>query len=120
MVGLPGDWSPMSRYVRTAILKASLEQVPAEESPHPEAEVMHLLHAVSMVRGSVITAESRYDITRYNACFSAETGTCIFHTYDHLQPYAVAFADHDLDGEELQVYALPSTNTPLKPSVKAG
>ena len=33
MVGLPGDWSPMSRYVRTAILKASLEQVPAK-SPH--------------------------------------------------------------------------------------
>lgn len=118
MVGLPGDYSPMSRYVRTAILKASLEQVGAEESPHPEAEVMHLLHAVSMVRGSVITAAQNYDITRYCVCFSTETGTCTFHTYDNVQPYAVSFSDHDLDGEELQVYALPSTSTPRQPSLK--
>ncbi|MDO5721128.1 MAG: linear amide C-N hydrolase [Actinomycetaceae bacterium] len=107
LVGLPGDFSPMSRYVRTAILKAAAQQVPAQHSPEPVFEVLHLLHAVAMVRGSVVTAAGNYDITRYFACFGQEDLTCTFHTYDNFQPYAVRLRDHDLDSSDLVVYPLP-------------
>ena len=35
----------------------------------------HILDGVTMVRGTVITGEGKYDLTTYSCCVNAQTGT---------------------------------------------
>ena len=89
-IGLPGDSSPASRYVKAAFHKLNTPD-PGEDSGRV-AQFFHLLDAVAMVRGSVITPEGKYDITTYACCFSAETGTYYYKTYDNNRLTAVRLA----------------------------
>ncbi len=59
-----------------------------------------------MVRGSVITPEGKYDITTYACCFSAETGTYYYKTYDNNRLTAAAAAPRLAEGGELRSYPL--------------
>ena len=101
-IGLPGDASPASRYVRAAYYKLN--------SPLPEDEAaqvtqfFHLLDAVSMVRGGVATPEGRYDITTYSCCCCA--GVYYYKTYGNNRITAVRLAGTDLDGESLSLFPL--------------
>lgn len=52
-IGLPGDWSPASRYLRAAFCKRNSVCEPDEESS--VSQFFHLLDMVTMPRGSVRT-----------------------------------------------------------------
>lgn len=103
-IGLPGDSSPASRYVKAAFHKLNTPD-PGEDSGRV-AQFFHLLDAVAMVRGSVITPEGKYDITTYACCFSAETGTYYYKTYDNNRLTAVRLRPGSLEGGELRSYPL--------------
>lgn len=83
LVGLPGDFSPPARYIRTALLKHRMEQT--GETVNPVADVLHILNNVAMLRGSVLTAENRYDITRYSIVYDHTEQKVYIQTYDNIQ-----------------------------------
>lgn len=103
-VGLPGDFSPASRFVRAAFLKWN------SRSPEDEAsnvsQFFHILDGAAMVRGSVITAEGREDITTYSCCVNAGKGIYYYKTYDNNQIQAVRMNEENMEKESLTVFEL--------------
>lgn len=98
-LGLPGDWSPASRYVRAAFLKWNSACEPDETSS--VGQVFHILDAVAMPRGAVRTPEGKWDITDYSCCINGRTGTYYYKTYDNSQITAVSMDEEKREGREL-------------------
>lgn len=104
-IGLPGDASPASRFVRAAFLKSN--SISAREEKANVSQFFHILDAVSMVRGSVLTEEGRPDITTYSCCVNVRTGVYYFKTYDDHRIKAIDMRREDLEGTGLIAYELP-------------
>ena len=103
-IGLPGDASPTSRYVKAAFHKLNSQEGATEEER--VSQFFHLLDSVSMVRGSVVTAEGRCDITTYSCCASAETGIYYYKTYENSRISAVRLFGENPDTQELKIFPL--------------
>lgn len=103
-VGLPGDWSPASRYIRAAFCKAS--SVCAPDEAHSVSQFFHLLDTVAMPAGAVVTPEGKWDITRYACCVNTDTGTYYYKTYDNCALTAVALTQARRTGDKLLEFPL--------------
>lgn len=103
-IGLPGDWSSCSRFIRAAFVKLS--------SPHMETETesvhqfFHILTSVAMPMGAVRTAEGQFDITRYTSCCNVDKGIYYYTTYEGRQITGIDMRKADLDGRRLICYPL--------------
>ncbi len=103
-IGLPGDASPASRFVRAAFLKA--HSVCESEENALVAQFFHILEQVGMVRGSVLTEQGKCDITRYSCCISAKSGIYSYKTYDCPIPRGVRLSQERAKGEKLLFFPL--------------
>lgn len=103
-IGLPGDCSPISRFVRAAFLK--LNSVSGTDEESSTARFFHLLDAVAMPDGIVATESGRYEFTVYSSCISADKGIFYYKTYENNQLTAVDMRRENLDGAELTEYPL--------------
>lgn len=105
--GLPGDYSPASRFVKAAFL---LQQsvAPADETANV-SQLFHLLDSVAMPRGSVITQEKKWEITTYSACMNASQGIYYYKTYSNNALTAVDMRRENLDASELREFPLATT-----------
>ena len=105
-LGLPGDASPASRFVKTVFLKYN-SVTEKEEGNAAEAELaeitefFHILEQVGMIRGMVRTSEGRCDITLYSSCICPETGKYYFRTYGDSRIQAVDLWEENPDGSAL-------------------
>ena len=77
--GLPGDYTPPSRFVRTVFNKFSIEEPVDEETTVLSA--IHVLNGVSIPKGSVKTALDTIDYTQYTSYMSLNTQNYYFKTY---------------------------------------
>lgn len=98
-LGLPGDASSASRFVRAAFLKWN-SRAPEDEKSSV-AQFFHILDGVAMVRGTVITEAGTYDITTYSCCVNTETGVYYYKTYDDSTVRSADMRAQDLDGDRL-------------------
>ena len=103
-IGLPGDFSPQSRYVKACFLKANA--VWGDTPMSAVAQFFHILDGVAMVRGSVRTPEDKCDITTYSCCIDAEHGIYYFKTYDNNRIRAVHLHAEDLETAGLFTFPL--------------
>lgn len=103
-IGLPGDWSPASRYIRTAFCKRNSVCENSEESS--VSQFFHLLDTVAMPRGAVRTPEGNCDITRYSCCINTATGTYYYKTYDNCAITAVDLTEERRAGDKLLEFPL--------------
>lgn len=103
-IGLPGDVSPASRFVRAVFLKEN--SVCQKDPLSTVSQVFHILDGVSMVRGIVITPEEKYDITTYSCCVNAQKGIYYYKTYENNQICAIQLFCEDLKSEKLICYEL--------------
>ncbi len=102
-VGLPGDLSSPSRFVRIAFHKEN--SVCEGDESSSVSQFFHLLTSVEMVRGSCVTASGKYDITVYSACVNTDKGLYYYTTYDDRRIRCVDMRSVDLEGE--RVYRFP-------------
>lgn len=98
-IGLPGDASSTSRFVRAVFLKCN--SVAPEEEKASVSQFFHILDSVAMVRGAVVTEQGTYDITTYSSCINTRTGVYYYKTYDDRRVHAVDMYETDLDGNAL-------------------
>ena len=102
LFGLPGDFSPPSRFVRASYLKSRvIEKYEVMESVR---EFFHILSNVSMINGSVITAEGLDDITYYKSCMIQEKGIYYYSTYNNSQINAIDMFKEDLDRPDMKIF----------------
>lgn len=101
-IGLPGDVSPASRFVRACFLKWN--SVCGEDAEAEISQFFHILDGVSMVRGSVQTEEGKYETTIYTCCIRPREGIYYYKTYDDSQICGVDLFQEDINGRTLSVY----------------
>lgn len=106
-LGLPGDVSPMSRFVRATFHK--MNSVSEDNEKANLSQFFHILDSVAMVRGSALTKEGKNDITSYACCMNADKGMYYYKTYDNNQLTAVDMHKEDLDSDKLVTFELVRT-----------
>ncbi len=75
-IGLPGDFSPASRFIRAAfLLKNSVTENDAA------TQLFHILDSAAIPRGAVITPDKKYHFTTYSCCYDADERAYSFKTY---------------------------------------
>lgn len=103
-IGLPGDNSSSSRFIRAAFNKwNSLTDVDEESSI---TQFFHILDSVSMIKGSVITKEGNYDMTTYSCCINITKGIYYYKTYNNNQITAIKLKEQNMNSNQLSIYEL--------------
>ena len=98
-LGLPGDLSSMSRFVRVAFTKMNGQSKDNERDS--VNQFFHILGSVDQQRGCCEVTEGKYEITLYTSCCNATKGIYYYTTYDNHQISAVDMHKTDLNGQEL-------------------
>lgn len=98
-VGLPGDWSPPSRFVRAAYLSASSR---TEAGKSRVSQLFHVLSAVSVTRGSVISSDGKESFTEYSCVISQSDMTYYLRHYDNSRISAVRMTEEKLSGNGIK------------------
>ena len=95
-MGLPGDLSSQSRFVRAAYTK--MNAVSGQGEMESVGQFFHILGSVQQQRGCSEADDGRYEITIYTSCCNASKGTYYYTTYDNHQITAVELQREELDG----------------------
>lgn len=101
-MGLPGDLSSQSRFVRVAFTK--LHSLSPDDELHSVSQFFHILGSVDQQRGLCRLKEKEYEITLYTCCCNVSKGIYYYTTYDNHQITAVDMHKENLDGDSLIVY----------------
>ena len=103
-MGLPGDFSPMSRFVRAAFLKSHAAF--GQDRVGNLLQFFHILDSVAMVRGAVITPEGKPDETIYSCCIDPVEKVYYYKTYDGAAVQGVALTETLCQGTAPHVFPL--------------
>lgn len=103
-IGLPGDWSSQSRFVRAAFVKCN--SVCEETESSCVNQFFHILSAVEHPRGCVDVGNQKYEITQYSCCCNTNRGIYYYKTYENSWITAVSMHETDLNGSSLKRYPL--------------
>lgn len=103
-IGLPGDLSSSSRFVRAAFTKwNSLEGNSEAENV---SQFFHVLGSVEQQKGCVQLEKGAYEYTVYSSCCNTDKGIYYYKTYDNSQITAVNMFNEDIEGRELKRFPL--------------
>ncbi len=102
-LGLPGDVSSTSRFVRAAFTRANARK-PTDRMVSV-SQFFHILGSVEQVEGCVAVGD-RWERTQYASCCDTKRGIYYFRTYDDPRITAVRMRRENLDGEQLVSYPL--------------
>lgn len=103
-LGLPGDLSSMSRFVRAAFNK--LNSLSGSGEAESVGQFFHILGSVEQVRGCCEVAQDKYEITIYTSCFNADKGVYYYTTYNNRRITAVDMHRENLDSDSLARYPM--------------
>lgn len=102
-MGLPGDLSSPSRFVRAAF--ARMNAVSGDSEADSVGQFFHILDTVTQPRGCC-AVEGGWEITRYASCCNLDHGIYYYTTYQNRQITAVDMHRENLDGDALVCYPL--------------
>ena len=103
-MGLPGDLSSQSRFVRVAFTK--MNSLSGDSESESVSQFFHILGSVDQQRGCCDLGEGKYEITLYTSCCNAQKGIYYYTTYENHQITAVDMHRENLDGTEIVRYPL--------------
>lgn len=102
-IGLPGDLSSQSRFVRAAFVK--MNSVSGESEAESVSQFFHILGAVDQPRGCCVLEDGQCVVTIFTSCCNGDKGIYYYTTYGNHQITAVDMHREDLDGSGLIKYA---------------
>lgn len=97
-MGLPGDFSSASRFVKAVFVKEKSRCGDDEKSA--VNQFFHILQSVAMPRGCVRIPSGEYEYTRYSCCCTDE-GVYYCTTYERPEIQRVDMNSSDLEGSKL-------------------
>lgn len=103
-LGLPGDFTSPSRFVRAAFAAAHSE---AAEATAQVGQFFHLMTTVGVPCGCVRLPDGRRVVTLYTACMDLKERVYYYRTYGCQRIHAVGLTD--AEGDTLTAYPLPHT-----------
>lgn len=102
--GLPGDFTPTSRFVRTVFNKQSC--IVGETTDELVIAATNILNNVTIPKGTVKTKISSIDYTQYVSYMSLNTLEYFFKTYENNNINRISLRELDLDGDEILTYEI--------------
>lgn len=107
-IGLPGDYSSSSRFVKAAFVNLNSPVISQEgESVN---QVFHILKSVEMPLGCV-KIEDKYEITQYTSCCNIDKGIYYYMTYNNPHISSIDIKHEDLDSKEYTAYPMAFEST---------
>lgn len=103
-LGLPGDLSSESRFVRVVFTK--MNSVSGDSEEESVNQFFHVLGSVEQQRGCCIVGEKDYEITIYTSCCNADKGIYYYTTYENHSITAVDMHSENLEAGTLVRYPL--------------
>ena len=103
-LGLPGDWTSPSRFVRAAFVRMNAKSGDLEEES--VSQFFHILGSVVHPRGCVHMGEDKYEITVYSSCCNTDEGIYYYKTYDHPDIVGISMKKEELEGSKLISYPM--------------
>ena len=103
-LGLPGDLSSASRFVRAAFVLHNSVCCEAEEES--VGQFFHILTSVEQQKGCVRVKGEEYEITAYSCCCNAEKGIYYYTTYGNRQISAIDMKQENLEGTSVVSHSL--------------
>lgn len=94
-MGLPGDLSSQSRFVRGAFVK--MNSVSGRSETESVSQFFHILGAVDQPRGCCEVEEGKYETTIYTSCCNTDKGIYYYTTYGNHQITGVNMHREKLD-----------------------
>ena len=98
-MGIPGDLSSQSRFVKVAFTK--LNSISGSGEIESVSQFFHILGSVDQQRGCCEVADGKFEITIYTSCCNATKGIYYYTTYDNHQITAVDMRKENLDASQL-------------------
>ena len=103
-LGLPGDLSSQSRFIRAAFVR--MNAVSGEDEASGVSQFFHILGAVEQPRGCCRLENGKCEISIYTSCCNADKGIYYYKTYDRHAVVGVDMHREDLNGSALVSYPL--------------
>lgn len=101
-IGLPGDLSSQSRFIRVAFTK--MNSISGEGEKESVSQFFHILNSVDQQRGCCDLGDGKYEITIYTSCCNTNKGIYYYTTYDNHQITAIDMHKENLDGDKIIRY----------------
>ncbi len=101
-LGLPGDLSSQSRFVRAAFVK--MNSISEESEYESVSQFFHILGSVDQQRGCCDVGGGKFEITIYTSCCNANKGIYYYTTYNNHQITAVDMYKENLEGTSMIRY----------------
>ena len=103
-LGLPGDLSSLSRFVKASFTKMNSLSDSTELAS--VSQFFHILGSVEQQRGCVHMGNNQYEITIYSSCCNQDKGLYYYKTYDNSQITCVDMHKENLESTDLITYDL--------------
>ncbi|MBQ7956078.1 MAG: choloylglycine hydrolase [Lachnospiraceae bacterium] len=103
-LGLPGDLSSQSRFIKASFTK--MNSLSGDSEWESISQFFHILASVEQQRGCVHMGNDKYEITLYSSCCNTDKGIYYYTTYENHQITAVDMHKENLDGKSLVSYPL--------------
>ncbi len=103
-IGLPGDNSPSSRFVRAAFTK--LNSVCGDNEECSVSQFFHILDSVLVVKGTTMTTDKKWNITTYSCCCNTTKGIYYYKTYNNSQITAIRMTEENKNSYQLSIFDL--------------
>ncbi len=103
-IGLPGDLSSISRFVKATFVK--MNSISGDSEAESISQFYHILKSVEQQRGCVHLKEKEYELTIYSSCCNVDKGIYYYTTYENNQITGVDMYKEDLEGIDLICYDL--------------
>lgn len=103
-IGLPGDLSSASRFVKATFTK--MNSISGDSESESISQFFHILGSVDQQRGCVHMGEDKYEITIYSSCCNMDKGIYYYTTYENSQITGIDMYKENLESTELISYDL--------------
>ncbi len=103
-MGLPGDLSSASRFVKATFTK--MNSISGNSESESISQFFHILESVYQQRGCVHMGEEKYEITIYSSCCNMDKGIYYYTTYENSQISGIDMNKENLNSNELINYNL--------------
>ena len=103
-LGLPGDCTSQSRFIRATFNKLYASAFESEEEN--VNQFFHILSSVEQIKGTVKTPEGKDVLTVYTSCCNTDKGIYYYTTYQNRSIVGIDMHKEELDSECLVCYHL--------------
>ncbi len=103
-IGLPGDLSSMSRFVKAAFTRLNASK--AEDESSTLSQYFHIIASVEQQKGLCRLGHGKEEYTIYTSCYHLGKKILFYRTYDSMKTHALRMPEDCLEEDAMQVYPM--------------